>query len=142
LVIFNADHGEMLGDHGLLFKGSYMYDGVVRVPFIMRAPGKFPAGGVVNSLVEEVDVLPTILDLLGVPIPSASQGKSLVPVATNPVVKHKQAAFAEFPTIKMARTKDWKLVHYPKARHGELYHLTEDPYELTNLYGDAGYSAA
>src|SRR5207244_2844390 len=40
IVVFNADHGEMLGDHGLLFKGSYMYDGVVKVPLIIRAPGK------------------------------------------------------------------------------------------------------
>ena len=142
LVIFNADHGEMLGDHGLLFKGSYMYDPVVRTPYIMRAPGRFPAGVVVNGLVEEVDVLPTILDVLGVPIPSAVQGKSLVPLAKNPAAKHKQAVFAEFPTIRMARTKDWKLVHYTKARHGELYHLTEDPYELTNLYGDSKYASA
>jgi arylsulfatase len=141
LVIFNADHGEMLGDHGLLFKGSYMYDPVVRVPFIMRAPGKFPAGGVVNSLVEEIDVLPTILDVLGVPIPSAVQGKSLVPLAKNPKVKHKQAVFAEFPTSKMARTAEWKLVHYPKTRHGELYHLTEDPHELTNLYADPKHAS-
>jgi arylsulfatase len=142
LVIFNADHGEMLGDHGLLFKGSYMYDPVVRVPLIMRAPGKFPAGGVVNSLVEEVDVAPSILDVLGLPIPSAVQGKSLVSVAKNPGAKHKDAVFAEFPTIKMARTKEWKLVHYSRARHGELYHLAEDPQELTNLYADPDYASA
>ena len=136
LVIFNADHGEMLGDHGLLFKGSYMYDPVVRVPLIMRAPGKFAAGTVVNGLVEEVDVLPTILDVLGVAIPSAVQGKSLVPL------KYKQAVFSEFPTIRMARTKEWKLVHYTKAKHGELYHLTEDPHELTNLWDDPKYAPA
>jgi Arylsulfatase A and related enzymes len=142
LVIFNADHGEMLGDHGLLFKGSYMYDAVVRVPCIMRAPGKLPSGAVVNALVEEVDVLPTILDVLGAPIPSCVQGKSLVALANNPSSKHKQAVFSEFPTIRMARTKEWKLVHYVKARQGELYHLTEDPYELTNLFDDPKHAGA
>jgi arylsulfatase len=135
VVVFNADHGEMLGDHGLLFKGSYMYDGVVRTPLIVRAPGKIQAGTVRNELVEEVDVMPTLLDLLGVPVPSAVQGQSLV---TNP--KRKNAVFSEFPTIKMARTRDWKLVHYTKAKHGELYNLKEDPHELYNLWDDPKYA--
>ena len=142
LVIFNADHGEMLGDHGLLFKGSYMYDEVVHVPCIMRAPGMIPAGTVVSGLVEEVDILPTILEVLGVPVPAPVQGKSLLPLAKNPKARHKQAAFAEFPTIKMARTKEWKLVHYVKARHGELYDLKSDPHELMNLYDDPKHAAS
>jgi arylsulfatase A-like enzyme len=50
--------------------------------------------------------------------------------------------FSEFPTIKMARTMEWKLVHYPKAKYGELYHLAEDPHELTNLYADPKYASA
>ena len=135
VVVFNADHGEMLGDHGLLFKGSYMYDGVVHTPLIVRAPGKIQAGTVRSELVEEVDVMPTLLDLLGVPVPTSVQGQSLV---TNP--KRKNAVFSEFPTIKMARTRDWKLVHYTKAKHGELYNLKEDPHELYNLWDDPKYA--
>jgi arylsulfatase len=142
LVVFNADHGEMLGDHGLLFKGSYMYDGVVRVPLIIRAPGKVPAGVSIDSLVEEVDLMPTLLELLGVEAPVGVQGKSLVPLSRNPRARHKDAVFAEFPTIRMARTREWKLVHYNKAKYGELYHLTEDPYELTNLYDDPKYASS
>jgi arylsulfatase len=134
IVVFNADHGEMLGDHGLLFKGSYMYDAVTRVPLILRAPGKVPAGKSIESLVEEVDVLPTLLDLLGVARPRGIQGQSLF-------APPKPAVFSEFPTVKMARTTEWKLVHYPKAKYGELYHLTEDPHELTNLWDDARYAA-
>ncbi len=136
VLVFNADHGEMLGDHGLLFKGSYMYDGVVRVPLIIRAPGKVPGGAVVDGLTEEVDVMPTVLELLGVKAPAGVQGQSLVKLRGKP------ATFAEFPTIKMARTREWKLVHYTKARYGELYHLTEDPYELTNLWDDPKYAPA
>ena len=134
IVVFNADHGEMLGDHGLLFKGSYMYDGVVQVPLIVRAPRKLPAGKVVDSLCEEVDLMPTLLNLLDIDVPLGVQGQSLMG-------KPKAAVFAEFPTIKMARTKDWKLVHYNKAHHGELYHLAEDPHELVNLYADANHAS-
>jgi arylsulfatase len=142
VVVFNADHGEMLGDHGLLFKGSYMYDGVTQTPLIVRAPGKIPSNTVVDSLVEEIDVMPTLLDLLGIAPPLGVQGKSLVPLTRNPKARHKDAVFSEFPTIRMARTREWKLVHYNKAKYGELYHLTEDPYELTNLYDDPGYVSA
>jgi arylsulfatase A-like enzyme len=134
IVVFNADHGEMLGDHGLLFKGSYMYDAVTRVPLILRAPGKIPAGKVIDSLVEEVDILPTLLSLLDVKPPAGIQGQSLFGPP-------KQTVFSEFPTIKMVRTAEWKLVHYPKAKHGELYHLTEDPHELTNLWFESQYAS-
>jgi arylsulfatase len=133
IVAFNADHGEMLGDHGLLFKGAYMYDEVLRVPLIIRAPNGTRAGSRVADLVEEVDVLPTLLEMLGVPAPMGIQGKSLL---NSPA---KSAVFAEFPTIKMVRTKDWKLVHYPHASFGELYDLKNDPHELNNLFADTKY---
>ncbi len=136
VVVFNADHGEMLGDHGLLFKGSYMYDGVVQAPLVIRAPGKLAAGQVVNNLCEEVDVMPTLLELLGIRSPLGVQGQSLVNS------KPKAAVFAEFPAIRMARTREWKLVHYPKAKYGELYHLTEDPHEFANLWHDPKYAGA
>lgn len=142
IVVFNADHGEMLGDHGLLFKGSYMYDEVTRVPLIIRAPGKLPAAAVVDALVEEVDLMPTLLELMGVPAPHGVQGQSLVALARKPASRHKQAVFSEFPTIRMARTREWKLVHYTRQRYGELYHLTEDPHELVNLHADPKHASA
>ena len=142
VVVFNADHGEMLGDHGLLFKGSYMYDAVTQTPLILRAPGKLPPGVTVDALVEEVDVMPTLLELLGVDVPSGVQGQSLVTLARKPATRHKQAVFSEFPTLRMARTREWKLVHYTRQRYGELYHLSDDPHELTNLYDDPKYAAA
>jgi arylsulfatase A-like enzyme len=94
----------------------------------------------VDSLVEEVDVMPTLLELLEVKAPDGVQGQSLVALAKNPKARHKDAVFAEFPTVKMARTREWKLVHYTRAKYGELYHLTEDPHELTNLWDDAKYA--
>jgi arylsulfatase A-like enzyme len=107
----------------------------------VKAPGKLAASTVVEGLVEEVDVMPTLLDLLSISPPVGVQGKSLVPLAKNPNGRHKDVVFSEFPTIKMARTRDWKLVHYTKAKHGELYDLRNDPHELTNLYADPKYAS-
>jgi arylsulfatase A-like enzyme len=136
LVIFNSDHGEMLGDHGLLFKGGYFYDEVVRVPLILRLPGKIPAGRRVKSLAEQIDLAPTVLELLGVEKPACMQGRSLL------AGKARRAVHSEFANIKMLRTDEWKLVHYLHAPYGELYNLREDPHELYNLYDDAGAAKA
>ena len=136
LVIFTSDHGEMLGDHGLLFKGGYFYDEVVRVPLILRAPTRLPAGQRVARITEEIDVVPTVLEFLGMPIPERVQGRSLLRQQPS------RAAHSEFPNIKMLRTEQWKLVHYLHAPHGELYNLREDPHELYNLYHDPSAAAA
>lgn len=133
VVVFNADHGEMLGDHGLLFKGGYMYDEVLHTPLVIRAPGKVKAGAVNRALTEEIDVLPTVLELLNVPAHKGIQGQSLLRGEGRPAV------FAEFPTIRTARTSEWKIVHYQRAKLGELYDLKNDPHELHNLWDDAGY---
>jgi len=136
IVVFNADHGEMLGDHGLLYKGSIFYEGVVRVALVIRAPGKINSGVRVRELVEEIDLMPTVLDMLGLSAPPGIQGVSLMPCLHDGTVKH-DAVHSEFPGIKMLRTNDWKLVHYVGASYGELYDLREDPTELTNLYADS-----
>ena len=141
IVVFNADHGEMLGDHGLVFKGAFFYEGLVHVPLIIRAPGRLPRTAKVDSLVQEIDVLPTLLELAGVPAPAGIQGRSLVPIAHGHGPKQ-QAVYSEFPTIKMIRTGDWKLVHYVGQTYGELYDLKNDPTELSNRYGDPAFADA
>lgn len=141
LVIFNSDHGEMLGDHGLLFKGGYFYDEVVHVPLILRAPGRLPAGKRITALAEEIDVLPTILEMLDIKVPEGVQGRSLLALIEGKS-RPAQAVHAEFPAIKMIRTESWKLVHYVRAPHGELYDLQEDPHELYNRFDDPGAAKA
>ncbi len=140
IVVFNSDHGEMLGDHGLLFKGGYFYDEVVHAPLILRAPG-LPAGKRVPDLVETVDLMPTLLDLLGLATPDRLQGRSLLPLISG-AERRSGAAYSEFPGIKMVRTREWKLVHYVRAPYGELYDLREDPHELYNRWHDPAYAAA
>ncbi len=140
IVVFNADHGEMLGDHGLLFKGGYFYDEVVRVPLILRAPG-LPAGKRVADLVETVDLMPTLLQLLGLPVPERVQGRSLLPIIAG-TGRPTAAVHSEFPATKMVRTREWKLVHYVRAPCGELYNLKEDPHELYNRWSDPACASA
>jgi arylsulfatase A-like enzyme len=140
IVAFLADHGEMLGDHGLMLKGGYMYDQVLHTPLILAGPG-VPRGKTIDALVEAADLAPTLGELMGFRTPYA-QGKSLVPLWNKPGAIHKEAVFGEFPTIKMARTKDWKLVHYPGQKYGELYDLRNDPNEYDNLYASSDVAKA
>ncbi|MFQ5731276.1 MAG: sulfatase [Planctomycetaceae bacterium] len=81
-VIFTSDHGEMLGDHGLLFKGCRFYEGLVRVPLLFRWPGRVAAGLQSDALVELLDLSATLLDIAGVDQPQNMQGQSLLPVLT------------------------------------------------------------
>jgi arylsulfatase A-like enzyme len=67
------------------------------------------------------------------------QGRSLLPEIAGTAAA-RRAVYSEFRTIKAVRTKDWKLVHYVHAPHGELYDLREDPHELRNLYGEPRYA--
>ena len=82
IVIFTSDHGEMLGDHGLLLKGCRFYEGLVRVPLIIAWPGHFQAGLVSDALVELTDLMPTLIEACGLPIPERVQGRSLLPMMT------------------------------------------------------------
>ena len=81
LIVFSSDHGEMLGDHGLLLKGPMMYEGAVRVPLLMRWPGVLPEGARRAELVSLVDLCATFLAAAGLPDLPASQGDSLLPLA-------------------------------------------------------------
>ena len=78
LVVFTSDHGESLGDHGLIRKGCRFYEGLVRVPLILRWPGRIESGRVSNDLVELTDLAPTLLAAAGQPVPPWMQGRSLL----------------------------------------------------------------
>ncbi len=79
-MIVTADHGEGLGDHGEAFHGYFVYDSTIHVPLLVRLPGGAGAGRVVETAVGHVDLLPTVLDLVGVAPPAEVHGKSLAPL--------------------------------------------------------------
>ena len=80
VIILTTDHGEALGDHGLLQKGCRFYEGLVRVPLIFSWPGQFESNLRSDALVELLDMTPTILELTGLEVPGYVQGKSLLPI--------------------------------------------------------------
>ena len=80
LVVFTSDHGDYMGDHGLMAKSPAMYDCLVRVPFLVRWPGHIDGGRRDTRFVSHVDLMPTFLEVAGQPIPNSVQGASLVPL--------------------------------------------------------------
>ncbi|WP_147915683.1 sulfatase [Ruania zhangjianzhongii] len=145
LVIFTSDNGFNCGHHGIWGKGNAtfpqnMYDTSVKVPFVATLPGRIPAGHVVEEMLSGYDVMPTVLDLVGLghEVPADLPGRSFrtaleggAALTDRPVV-----IFDEFGPTRMIRNRRWKYVHrYPYGPH-ELYDLQHDPGERVNLLAD------
>lgn len=141
LVIFVSDHGEMLGAHGMRGKFCF-YEESVRVPFLVRFPGRIKPGQVIDTPVSTLNIFPTILDYAGlVTIPT--DGFSLKPVMEGAVPKY-DFAVSEWtwknqnvPSL-MIRSRDWKLMttHRGGGKDVEaLFDLKNDPKEIKNLLG-------
>ena len=129
LFVITSDHGDYLGDHNLVSKSSRPYDGALRIPLIFRGPG-VPGNIAIDELVEIVDVMPTLLEMLGIPFPKGNQGTSLVPaMAGNP---GKDLIYMQATNNRMIRTKAAK---YWIDENGQevLFDYSSDPHELRNV---------
>ena len=149
IVIFMSDHGEMLGDHGLVLKGCRFYEGAVHVPLIVSWPGHLKEGLCSDALVELTDIVPTLLQLTGLPIPTNVQGLSLASILTGLAdpTEHREFVRCEYHDAlvrphashaNMIFDGRYKLVVYHGQDIGELYDLEEDPHEFHNLWGAPG----
>jgi arylsulfatase A-like enzyme len=147
IVVFTSDHGEYLGDHGLLYKGPWFYECLARVPLIVHGRGRIEAGRTVDGLVENVDLLPTLMDLIGVESHSGVQGVSQVPVIRGEVASVKDSAITSYDAHdrgihgKCLITEQYKLTVFTGESYGELFDLHEDPDELHNRFFDEAYAA-
>jgi len=141
IVLYTTDHGKMMGSHGLI-KGSYIYDENMRVPLIMRYPPLIEPGTATDALVSNVDILPTLLEMMGVKVPRGVQGRSFMPLLEGEAQSHRDAAFMEIAQgIKSVRTGRWKYaVNWRPRDLDELYEMEDDPLELRNLAADPEYA--
>jgi len=146
IVVYTADHGESLTEHGIWTKTTTNYDCTIRIPMIIRLPGVLPAGIVSDDLVGLVDLMPTLCDLCGVPIPGAVEGHSLVPLMLDQVSVWRPTIFSEigpetnFST--MARTKRFKYVYHMNggSPFEEFFDLRKDPWETKNEIDNPKYA--
>lgn len=141
LILFTSDHGELLGDHGLLYKGPWFYEGLTRVPMIVRGPGIVP-GQRVSALMEHVDIVPTLLDAARLERAPGLQGVSLMETLRGRSAGVRDSAMMAYDahdrgiSAKCLRTSRYKLVVFAGETYGELYDLQEDPGENRNLFED------
>jgi arylsulfatase A-like enzyme len=159
LVAITADHGEGLMQHGLLMHGAQIHEEQVRVPLLLRWPGRLPAGRVIEGPVALIDLAPTLLELAGVPPDPAleAQGRSLVPVlegreavdATRPIFlfrQHYERGFdSGVPVAGMqygVRVGDWKLILGPEEGTRLLFDVARDPTERRDLAAEEPERAA
>lgn len=165
IVLFFSDHGELLGDYGMTHKNPTFYECLSHIPAILVHPDNRWQGISYSGLAEEVDLAPTLLDMLGLEIPQTMVGKSLVPSLEDGSFAGKESILCEAgggaPTCKapiegyrqvapfaptsfgpgaMIRWRQYKLSIYGDDR-GELYDLASDPFELRNLYDLQGYES-
>ncbi|ANM28456.1 hypothetical protein ABI59_00665 [Acidobacteria bacterium Mor1] len=156
LVVVTADHGQGLGDHGW-FPHRILYQEQIRVPLLMRLPDG-PRGKVVSPTVRSIDVLPTVLEALQLPLPLDLDGAPLQPVidgregarvayaeALNTLDVFAPRALPEVHRDRLFAVADdrWKLIyHHDHPQRSELYDLVEDPGELRNLFADRPDQAA
>lgn len=164
VVLFFSDHGELLGDFGMTHKLPAFYDCLTKIPVIIRHPDGRWAGSNFDGLAEEVDLVPTLLEMLGVEAPPTMVGQSWVEALNAGNTNGKESILSEAgggaPTVKepipghvikapqiptsfgpgaMIRKGDWKLSIYHDDQC-ELYDLSDDPNELSNLYGFDEYA--
>ena len=142
IIIAIADHGESLGEHGEMTHGIYIFTGTTHIPFLVRVPGLKSKGRALNRVVGQVDVMPTILDFLGLPIPTDIQGQSLKKLILGQEQDSPAGeAFTEshFPLLHYGWSELYGLFNsqyqYIQAPKPELYDLTKDPAEAENLAG-------
>lgn len=146
LILFTNDHGELMGDHGLLFKGPFHYDCLIKAPMILSWPGVIPKGSRYKQITEHVDLMPTLLDFAGVRAPHGVQGMSMAPILRGDGGAGREYALTEFTcydwglNVKTITGRHYKLTYYAGETFGELYDRDRDPQEFTNLWDDPDYA--
>lgn len=147
IVIYTSDQGFFLGDHGM-FDKRFMYEESLRMPFLVRWPAGIKPRTKIDAMALNVDFAPTFLDAAGLPVPPDMQGRSLLPVLRGrPPANWRTSMYYRYyhdpgdhntRSHYGVRTRTHKLIYFWKKDQWELFDLVNDPFELHNLYGEAG----
>ena len=149
VLLYTSDNGYSWGEHVLTGK-RWAYDDNIKVPLIVRWPdGIASPGAVIEEPVLNIDIAPTLLDIAGVPIPAAMQGRSFAPLLRSEEVEWRDAVFYEYfadfpyqvPPSQAVRTDRWLYVEYDRGLTPELYDTIADPAQRTDLADDPAYAA-
>ncbi|NVM02991.1 MAG: sulfatase-like hydrolase/transferase [Candidatus Helarchaeota archaeon] len=151
IVIYTSDHGDLMGDHGLLFKGPCPFNGVLQIPSIWKVPELTKPGSISDSLISSIDYPKTILSLLGIKKsfqPPDMQGFDITPILKNPEAKVRDCCFIENDEeigplksrLRHLITEDYKLTVYESLpNYGDIYDRKNDPDELNNLWYNTNF---
>ena len=148
IVIYASDQGFYLGEHGW-FDKRWMYEESLRMPLVMRWPGKVKPGTEVQQMVQNIDYGPTLLDAAGVEIPADMQGKSMLPLLDGDAdAAWRDSIYYHYyehgghgvPRHYGVRTARYKLIHFYSAGEWELFDLKQDPKEMTSQYDNPEYA--
>ena len=134
LIIINSDHGEAMGEHNRYFcHANSLYDELIKIPLIIKWSGKICPGMKNGIQVNSIDIMPTILDVLGIAKYKFMQGNSLMPLLGSRKYAFPVFTYSEFLERKSVRTLEWKLIYDSQNRRYELYNLKNDPAELNDV---------
>lgn len=149
LVIYMGDNGFAFGEHGLIDKRTF-YEESVKVPFLVRCPELFGGGQVINKMVQNIDIAPTILESAGLVKPASMPGRSFIPLLKGDSTTWRDKIFYEYyweydfpmtPVTYGVRTDKFKYIRYQGIWDtNELYDLQNDPNETTNLISKPEYA--
>jgi arylsulfatase A-like enzyme len=150
VIAWSSDHGFFLGEHRFYDK-RLMYEPSIRIPLMIRYPARITGGTTASRMALNLDLAPTLLDLIGAPAPSHYQGRSLMPLLAKPDLPWRTDwlyEYYEYPgneqvrPCRGVRTERYKYIHYfTRPEEFELYDLQEDPQEMHNLYGDPAHAS-
>jgi arylsulfatase A-like enzyme len=149
IVIYTSDQGFFLGDHNW-FDKRFMYEESLRMPFLVRYPGKIKPGTVNDAMALNVDFAPTFLEYAGLPVPADMQGRSLVPLLSGKKPKGWRTSmyyrYYHYPQDHRVqphygvRTERYKLIYFNRIDEWELFDLKKDPHELKSVYASLTYA--
>jgi arylsulfatase A-like enzyme len=151
IVIYTSDQGFFLGDHDW-FDKRFMYEESLRMPFLVRWPGRAKAGAVHDGMILNVDFAPALLEAARQPVPADMQGRSFLPLLHGERPQDWRTSmyyrYYHYPMHHRVqphygvRTERYKLIYFNKIHQWELFDLAKDPHELKNVYAEPAYAEA